>query len=236
MNGFIVTIATICSITVCWAQSSNDLYRSGNKKLSEGDNYGAILEYSKAIESNPSDPDYYYGRGISKVNLKDYREAILDFELAIKLDSTHDDAYMGRGVCMKALEQFDQAILDFNKAIQINPQSKGAFFNLGLTFLDKRECQSAIFCFSQAIELEQDFNNYNNYFNRGRAKECLKDYRGAILDYNEVIAREPDFAYAYEQRGKSKIIIGQISKGCLDFSKAGELGWPVYDLISKYCN
>ncbi len=42
---------------------------------------------------------------------------------------------------------------------------------------------------------------------------------------------------AYYNRGLAKIQLGQIDGGCLDLSKAGELGADkAYDLIKKYCN
>jgi hypothetical protein len=38
-------------------------------------------------------------------------------------------------------------------------------------------------------------------------------------------------------RGLSKIILGQKDSGCLDLSKAGELGYDrAYEAIEKYCN
>ena len=40
----------------------------------------------------------------------------------------------------------------------------------------------------------------------------------------------------YWNRGLAKIKLGQIDSGCLDFSKAGELGHSeAYNSIKKYC-
>lgn len=43
-------------------------------------------------------------------------------------------------------------------------------------------------------------------------------------------------AVAYFNRGISKLIIGEKNSGCLDLSKAGELGNDVYEILSDYCN
>ena len=64
----------------------------------------------------------------------------------------------------------------------------------------------------------------------------LGDNRGAIEDNNKAIELNPDYALAYLNRGAAKYNLGDKNGGCLDFSKAGELGYEdAYDLIKKYC-
>jgi len=64
----------------------------------------------------------------------------------------------------------------------------------------------------------------------------LGDYRGALQDFNKAIELKPDLAEAYGARGLSKIKLGQKDSGCLDLSKAGELGAiQAYDTIEQYC-
>jgi len=76
-----------------------------------------------------------------------------------------------------------------------------------------------------------------DYFNLGYAKSGLKDYKGAIQDLNKAIELNPKFADAYINRGIAKITSGQKDDGCLDLSKAGELGYAeAYEAIKEYCN
>jgi tetratricopeptide (TPR) repeat protein len=61
-------------------------------------------------------------------------------------------------------------------------------------------------------------------------------YRGAIADYNKAIEIDPNYKDAYFSRAIAKIISNQKDSGCLDFSKAGELGMEeAYDAIQKFC-
>jgi hypothetical protein len=71
---------------------------------------------------------------------------------------------------------------------------------------------------------------------KGVAKGELGDYIGAIQDYNKAIELNPNHADAYYNRGLAKIKLGQKDSGCLDPSKAGELGLSqAYDSIKQYC-
>ncbi|MDA9332749.1 tetratricopeptide repeat protein, partial [Saprospiraceae bacterium] len=60
---------------------------------------------------------------------------------------------------------------------------------------------------------------------------------GSIADYTKAIEIDPNYAKAYLNRGRSKLMLGQKDSGCLDLSKAGELGYgKAYEVIKEYCN
>ncbi len=74
------------------------------------------------------------------------------------------------------------------------------------------------------------------FYNSAVAKEESSDLIGAILDYNKSLEINPQYANAYFYRGMSKINVGQKENGCLDLSKAGELGYDnAYEKIKEYC-
>ncbi len=61
--------------------------------------------------------------------------------------------------------------------------------------------------------------------------------RGEIENYNKAIEINPKDADTYYNRGLAKIELGQKYSGCLDLSKAGDLGHSeAYEAIKKYCN
>ena len=77
----------------------------------------------------------------------------------------------------------------------------------------------------------------DDYFDKGVAKSEKGDVIGALYDYNKAIELDPNDAEAYGGRGLAKIFLGQKDSGCLDLSKAGELGdSQAYDAIKEYCN
>ena len=104
----------------------------GMKKHYENDHYGAISNYTKAIQMSPNVGEYYYNRGLSKNKIKDYEGAISDFTKAIELKPQFADAYRDRGLSNAELGDYYAAISDGNKAIKYNPNDVKAYFNLGL--------------------------------------------------------------------------------------------------------
>jgi tetratricopeptide (TPR) repeat protein len=73
-----------------------------------------------------------------------------------------------------------------------------------------------------------------SYYNRGNIRCAQRDYRAAILDYNEAILRNPEFAEAYFNRGLARLSTGDTNRGIADLSKAGELGiMNAYSIIKR---
>ena len=71
----------------------------------------------------------------------------------------------------------------------------------------------------------------------GLLRVSYKTLGGAIQDFNKAIELNPNNAVAYYNRGLAKIHLGQKDNGCLDLSKAGELGHAkAYEHIKDLCN
>jgi len=73
------------------------------------------------------------------------------------------------------------------------------------------------------------------YFYSGVEKVEAGDYEGAIKEFDKAIEINPKDARAYNGRGVSKIFLGQKDSGCLDLTKAMELGEP-HHAIKQFCN
>ena len=61
------------------AEDNNFYFNRGVDKQDKGDDYGAISDFTKAIELDPKDDDGYYNRGNVKSDLKDYYGSISDY-------------------------------------------------------------------------------------------------------------------------------------------------------------
>jgi tetratricopeptide (TPR) repeat protein len=97
-------------------QTADQFFNSGYAKEDAGDHYGAIADYTRAIELRPNYDMAYNNRGWAKYGLKDYSGAIVDFDKAIQLNPNNDYAWCNRGVAKWYLNDLDGACQDWNKA------------------------------------------------------------------------------------------------------------------------
>ena len=74
------------------------------------------------------------------------------------------------------------------------------------------------------------------YFNLGNLY-CLSSHHVEAIDnYSRAISLWPGFGDAYFNRGLVLIYLKDKEKGCIDLSRAGELGVSEsYSVIHKYC-
>jgi lipoprotein NlpI len=84
--------------------------------------------------------------------------------------------------------------------------------------------------YDKAIELNP--SNASAYFNRGMAKDDLRDFAGAIVDYDKAIELDPSDAWAYFSRGNAKYVFKNFAGAILDYDKAIEVDptdpYPLY--------
>tara|TARA_B100001250_G_C19511360_1_gene661836 strand:- start:67 stop:564 length:498 start_codon:yes stop_codon:yes gene_type:complete len=100
------------------AESALFYYNRGNQKNRDGDHYGAISDYSKAIEVNPYHPKVYWfysNRGFSKGALKDLYGAITDYTKSIAI-KPNAFAYLNRGIDKNAIGDKKGACADLREA------------------------------------------------------------------------------------------------------------------------
>ena len=88
--------------------------------------------------------------------------------------------------------------------------------------------------YSKALELSQTC--VECLFGLAFARGELKDYSGSITAYTKLIELQPNDGHSYYNRGIIQIKLGKKSDGCLDLSKAGELGYmDAYAVIRTNC-
>ena len=165
--------------------SATEYWNRAYDKSENGDNYGAIADYTKAIELNPDYASAYHNRGIAKDDLEDFYGAIADYTKAIELDPNDASTYYNRGIAKVVLEDYYGAIADNTKAIELDPNYVKAYANRGINKENLKDYYGAIADLTKAIEL--DPNYASAYYNRGLAKYNLDDINGACSDVRKSV-------------------------------------------------
>lgn len=177
----------------------------------------------------------YTQKGRELIDKRDYMEAILNLNKAIELDSKNANAFYLRANLKEKFEDLHGAMKDYNFSIEANPKFAEAFFARGSVKMRLQDYYGAIEDFSGTIAINE--NNVEAYFARGKAKQLLSAYQDAINDVTKIIQINPKSIDAYYMRGILRIDFGDMKNGCLDLSKAGELGdLRAYEIIKEKCN
>ncbi|HEY9048802.1 MAG TPA: tetratricopeptide repeat protein [Ohtaekwangia sp.] len=177
----------------------------------------------------------YTQKGRELYERNEFMESLLNVNKAIEMDPNYAVAYYLRGNIKDRFDDRHGAMKDYNTALEKNPKFADAFFARGNVKMKLQDYYGAISDFSSAISINENY--IEAYFNRGKAKQFLQAYEDAINDCSKIIQINPKNVDAYYMRGILRIDFGDVKNGCLDLSKAGELGdLKAYEVIKEKCN
>ena len=115
MKNILFTLALLISFN-SFGQTAKEYFDNGIEKIINEDYYGAIADFTKAIEIDPNYARAYVLRGDSK---EDYYAAIADYTKAIEIDPNYDYAYAFRGVAKEELGDLNGACADWKEAAKL---------------------------------------------------------------------------------------------------------------------
>ena len=171
-----------------------------------------------------------FERGVSQSLIKQYTNAVNSYTEAIQLNPTNPFLYLNRATTRAEM-------IDFISSIDNSYQS--------LTFDSdpaKRlhHTSSRTYSYDEAIEdMNKTIKLYPElaeaYYNRANLMAISGKFPEAYDDYTRAIELEPELGEAYYNRGLVQIYMKDTRKGCMDLSKAGELGIAsAYDILRQF--
>ncbi|MEM1319170.1 MAG: tetratricopeptide repeat protein [Bacteroidota bacterium] len=181
----------------------------------------AAQYYSKAIELNPENADFYNNRGYFFHAQKRYAEALVDYNKAIALNPGDANFYNNRGELYKDQERYAEALTDYNKAIELGPKHAVIYNNRGHFFYAQKRYVEALADYNKAIALNPGGASFYN--NRGGLYEDQDRYEEALADLSTAIDLGHEDVNTYYLRGKSYEKLGEKEKARMDLEKVGEL-------------
>ena len=115
---FLLIIIAFTLLTNCTSNQKRieKLNADGIEKIRNGDNKGAIEDFTSIISLQEDNYEAYYYRANAKFNLKQAKEALLDYNKTIELKPDNADAFYNRAFCRQFLNDNDGACLDWIKA------------------------------------------------------------------------------------------------------------------------
>jgi tetratricopeptide (TPR) repeat protein len=165
--------------------------------------FRSIDDYSLAVDRNSENVDAYFGRAMDFMVLQDLTEAIEDFNKAIKLDPNFIIAHFNRAVVrykQLEIEGYNNGDSRDVNNLTLNIQPNIRTSNLSINPLTKPSIDNT---------LQQTIDNKRSF-----------DYEQILRDYATVIELNPDFVYAYFNRGNLRCIQKDFRAALTDYDEA----------------
>ncbi len=183
------------------------------------DTLRAYEEFETAIRTNREDPNGYNRRGVLYMQQERFDDAELDFNTAIKHDSNYLLSYFNRALVYSNTNRPMQALADFDKVVKLDSTSSLAYFNRAIV-------RTQIGDYNRALEDYDRVAIYSPnvllYYNRASLYARIGDLDKAIDDYTKAIGLYPDFANAYLNRSRLRMMLGDMKGAQKDQQIANE--------------
>jgi tetratricopeptide (TPR) repeat protein len=196
------------------------------------------LPVTSPVLSQPVQGEFY--KALQNVGLKQYSSALSHYTRAV--EGEESDPY---GNYYKAFYLMNRAVLraemiDFIASMESNVQTltmddQGSIRARVSDRVDRvYDYSEAIADMKEAARILPDIPYL--YFNLGNLHCLSGEMVEGIENYDKAIGLFPYMGDAYFNRGLALIFLKDKEKGCIDLSRAGELGIAdAYSVISKYC-
>ena len=178
---------------------AEDLVRSGNTELKDG-NYGLAIDlFRRATVADPKSRDAWNDLGLAYFDSRQDESAITAFQKQIEVNPYDPYAYNNLGRIYLRQRNNDEAIKWFRKQIEIVPLDKYAHSNLGLTYVDMHKYGEAVTELEQAISINPNDAHLNvtlgeAYLHLGQDEKAMAAFRKAV-DTSPTPAIWNDVAY-----------------------------------------
>lgn len=135
----------------------------------------------------------YHKKGEDKDKKGNFKGAIMQYQKALIIDPNNVEILEKTVYAKSNTGQYSSAIDNLNTLIQLKPQSSKFFYLRGFLHFNLKNFYAAVLDYTKAIEFQEDkISNYNIYSERGLCKMHLKDYLGAIQDFNQSLSMYRD--------------------------------------------
>ncbi len=183
-----------------------------------------------SLRTNETSWVLLFQRGVTQSLIKQYTNAVNTLSSAIAANPTNPFLYINRSTTRAEMIDFISSIDNSYQRISIDSDPANRLHNTGSRTYDYND---AIEDINKAIKL---YPNYAySYYNRANLNAISGHLPEAYDDYTKAIELHPDFGEAYYNRGLVQIFMKDTRKGCLDLSKAGELGIEnAYEALKYY--
>jgi tetratricopeptide (TPR) repeat protein len=183
---FLVTMMAVFTICV-YGQNGKKFFKAGNDFVESLKYEDAVVQYTSAIGIEPSNPDYYYARGMAYKSLVKYNEAKSDFEKALVFAPKSVDALIGLGAVCNKMGVFEEALKSLNRASSIDKRNGAIYPEKVITLIGLEKYDMALRVSDTAVLIK---DTPMNYYYRGIIYTKLNNDLFAKKEFEKAIAKD----------------------------------------------
>jgi tetratricopeptide (TPR) repeat protein len=184
------------------------------------------VEFRKAEELDPAQPDAHYTLGVTLWQQGDFSEAVTELRAAIHAKPDYAEAYYTLGTVLKQKGELQPAAEALREAIRLQPDFAGAHTTLAAVLRQLGDSEGAAAESLAGAEIAKRKTNEQAALfatNSGRRLLNAGDIDGAISQFQTAIGAMPDYAPAHFQLGLALRQQGKTQEAQEEFQKATKL-------------
>jgi len=167
----------------------------------------ADMEFSRAIASEPENPQLYDRRARCRYSAERWQGALEDCSRALQLTGPNSRIVWLRGLIRYRQDDLEGALLDMRAYSEMEPDDPQSYFNMGRLYRQLERHDEAVESLTRALArnpfdaqayLERASLWYHHYFDRTRATDDLAQW---LLYANPESGQDEKFARLGEIRG-----------------------------------
>jgi Tfp pilus assembly protein PilF len=154
-------IATMILVAVSvFGQSARKSYKAGMEFVDNLKYDDAVVQFTAAINLEPSNPDYYYARGQAYLMVTKYEEAKADFEKSLVFAPKNVDAMINLGAVCNKMGKYEEALKYLNHAAKLDKRNTKVYPEKVITLTSLKRYDQALQTSDTAIIIKDTPMDY----------------------------------------------------------------------------
>jgi tetratricopeptide (TPR) repeat protein len=213
----------------------HQIYAARGKVFLDLKNFNsAVTAYTRAIEINGTQADYYINRAQAYSNLKKYDLAVSDLIKALSLEPDNFPLYLERSRFYNHLSRYDLATNDVSYYLSFFPEDIEAMYVYGQIYYNEGSYIKALEWFNKCLSIDQSKSDFFNA--RGNAYLKTHTYKFALQDFGMALDLDPKNPETYFNKGLTRFYMNDTRGACSDWQRAARLGsTEAIEMLNSNC-
>jgi tetratricopeptide (TPR) repeat protein len=181
-----------------------------------------VKEYTKNIDKDKTNSDYYLGRGQTYLKLNNTDRALKDFTAAIDLDFNNIAALQARAELLAGQGNVPKALADLTSYLNIDKTNADVLARRAELRLQTSNVNGAFADYDKAISLRPGSASF--LLARGLLFAETQNLDKAVTDFTAAIQRDASLEEAHYQRGLAYLRLNRPKDAGADFDRVRQLG------------